>query len=262
MHLADLQSYLEADRSWWPYIANSNDWARKAILNIASSGKFSSDRTIAQYAKEIWEAKPCQYRRPASAMKTKNATNSPDSTNFNSKKSVESVAFLLFPEFELKQEVLNGATEERNDFTAGGQAGSKRDTGGHRAARARVLCLQARCRGSQSTGPIRHQRAPGLLLTRLVHRSPHPIITQAICDYRRSLGSCGPIYMGKDTHALSGPAQRTALEVLAGNGIETMIQRDDGFTRPRPSPCHPRLQPRPPQRIGRWYCHFTIPQSS
>jgi phosphoglucomutase len=55
-------------------------------------------------------------------------------------------------------------------------------------------------------------------------------ITQAICDYRRGGGACGPIYMGKDTHALSGPAQRTALEVLAGNGIETMIQRDDGFT--------------------------------
>ncbi len=62
-------------------------------------------------------------------------------------------------------------------------------------------------------------------------------ITQAICDYRSGLGSCGPIYMGKDTHALSGPAQRTALEVLAGNGIETVIQRDDGFT-PTPTISH------------------------
>jgi phosphoglucomutase len=62
-------------------------------------------------------------------------------------------------------------------------------------------------------------------------------ITQAICDYRRGLGACGQIYMGKDTHALSGPAQRTALEVLAGNGIETMIQRDDGFT-PTPAVSH------------------------
>jgi phosphoglucomutase len=55
-------------------------------------------------------------------------------------------------------------------------------------------------------------------------------ITQAICDYRKTHGTSGPLYMGKDTHALSGPAQRTALEVLAGNGVESVIQRDDGFT--------------------------------
>src|SRR6266481_10002826 len=55
-------------------------------------------------------------------------------------------------------------------------------------------------------------------------------ITQAICDYRRANGTNGPLLMGKDTHALSGPAQRTALEVLAGNGVETIVQRDDGFT--------------------------------
>jgi phosphoglucomutase len=55
-------------------------------------------------------------------------------------------------------------------------------------------------------------------------------ITQAICDYRRSHGVGGPLYMGKDTHALSGAAQRTALEVLAANGVETIIQKDDGVT--------------------------------
>lgn len=55
-------------------------------------------------------------------------------------------------------------------------------------------------------------------------------ITQAICDYRRSQGTDGPLYMGKDTHALSGPAQRTALEVLAANNVETIIQQDDGVT--------------------------------
>ena len=54
--------------------------------------------------------------------------------------------------------------------------------------------------------------------------------TQAICDYRQSQGINGPLYMGKDTHGLSDPAQRTALEVLTANGVETMIQRDDGFT--------------------------------
>jgi phosphoglucomutase len=55
-------------------------------------------------------------------------------------------------------------------------------------------------------------------------------ITQAICDYRRGKGIDGPVYMGKDTHAVSGPAQRTALEVLAGNGVDTIIQPDDGVT--------------------------------
>src|SRR5216683_5188310 len=55
-------------------------------------------------------------------------------------------------------------------------------------------------------------------------------ITQAICDYRRSQGTDGPLHVGKDTHALSAPAQRTALEVLSANGVETIIQRDDGVT--------------------------------
>jgi len=55
-------------------------------------------------------------------------------------------------------------------------------------------------------------------------------ITQAICDYRRTCGVDGPLYLGKDTHALSGMAQRTALEVLAANGVETIIQRNDGVT--------------------------------
>ncbi len=55
-------------------------------------------------------------------------------------------------------------------------------------------------------------------------------MTQAICEWRRRAGTDGPLYMGKDTHALSGPAQRTALEVLAANGVETVVQEGDGFT--------------------------------
>src|SRR5207247_2148400 len=55
-------------------------------------------------------------------------------------------------------------------------------------------------------------------------------ITQAICDYRHSQGIDGPLYMGKDTHALSEPAQSTALEVLAANAVETIIQQGDGVT--------------------------------
>jgi phosphoglucomutase len=55
-------------------------------------------------------------------------------------------------------------------------------------------------------------------------------ITQAICDYRRTKGTSGPLYMGADTHALSAPAQRTALEVLAANNVETIVQEKDGVT--------------------------------
>jgi phosphoglucomutase len=55
-------------------------------------------------------------------------------------------------------------------------------------------------------------------------------ITQAICEYRKGQGIDGPLYMGKDTHAVSEPAQRTALELLAANGVETIIQENDGVT--------------------------------
>ena len=55
-------------------------------------------------------------------------------------------------------------------------------------------------------------------------------ITQAICDYRRLRGTDGPLYMGKDTHAVSRPAERTALEVLAANNVETVVQKGGGVT--------------------------------
>ena len=58
-------------------------------------------------------------------------------------------------------------------------------------------------------------------------------ITQAICEYRKGQGTDGPLFMGRDTHAVSGPAQRTALTVLAANGVETAIQSGDG---PTPTP--------------------------
>src|SRR5262245_62683618 len=57
-------------------------------------------------------------------------------------------------------------------------------------------------------------------------------ITQAICDYRRGQQIDGPLYLGKDTHALSEPAQRTALDVLAANGVEPIIQRAGGVAPP------------------------------
>jgi starch phosphorylase len=59
MHLADLKSYCEAQERVGQLYVDRAGWAAKAILNIASSGKFSSDRTIAEYARDIWETVPC-----------------------------------------------------------------------------------------------------------------------------------------------------------------------------------------------------------
>jgi starch phosphorylase len=59
MHLADLTSYVQAQERLGELYADSDGWARKAILNVAGSGKFSSDRTIAEYASKIWGLKPC-----------------------------------------------------------------------------------------------------------------------------------------------------------------------------------------------------------
>jgi starch phosphorylase len=59
MHLADLTSYLDADSRLVELYRDQEGWTRKSILNVAASGKFSSDRTIAEYAKEIWNVKRC-----------------------------------------------------------------------------------------------------------------------------------------------------------------------------------------------------------
>jgi starch phosphorylase len=59
MHLADLRPYLEADQRLTELYADKTRWAQQAILNVASSGKFSSDRTIAEYAADIWGVRPC-----------------------------------------------------------------------------------------------------------------------------------------------------------------------------------------------------------
>ena len=55
-------------------------------------------------------------------------------------------------------------------------------------------------------------------------------ITQAICEYRQANGIAGPLFLGIDTHAASEPALRTALEVLAANGVETRVQAEGQYT--------------------------------
>src|SRR5262249_29582457 len=59
MHLADLKSYSQAHERLGELYVNHDQWLGKAILNIAASGRFSSDRTIADYAKDIWKVEPC-----------------------------------------------------------------------------------------------------------------------------------------------------------------------------------------------------------
>jgi len=76
-------------------------------------------------------------------------------------------------------------------------------------------------------GTSGHRGSP---LSRSFNEAHILAMTQAICDWRRGHGIDGPLYMGKDTHAVSAPAERTALEVLAANGVTTVIQKDDGFT--------------------------------
>lgn len=76
-------------------------------------------------------------------------------------------------------------------------------------------------------------------------------ITQAICLYRQEKGIDGPLFIGADTHALSAPAAASALEVLAANGVQVMLSKDDEYT-PDPGgvPCHSLLQPWPPAGPG------------
>jgi phosphoglucomutase len=66
-------------------------------------------------------------------------------------------------------------------------------------------------------------------------------ITQAICEYRAQQGTVGPLFLGADTHALSGPATATALEVLAANNVTVLLDSDDGFT-PTPAVSHAILK--------------------
>jgi phosphoglucomutase len=86
-------------------------------------------------------------------------------------------------------------------------------------------------------------------------------ITQAICLYRKGQGIDGPLFLGMDTHALSEPAFVSALEVLAANGVEVMIDDDRGYTpTPRHLACRSYLQPRAQVATRRWNRDHTLPQ--
>ncbi len=91
-------------------------------------------------------------------------------------------------------------------------------------------------------------------------------ISQAICEYRKSKGIDGPLFIGFDTHALSQPAFENALEVLAANGVETMIATGGEFT-PTPAISHAILVSQlhkagPHQRPRRWHRDHAVAQSA
>ena len=124
---------------------------------------------------------------------------------------------------------------------------------GHRRPDRRLPRPQARHGRRPPAGQLRHQRAPRHQPRR--GRSPRPTSwpsRRRSPSTRHSKGYDGPLYMGRDTHALSPPAQQTALEVLAGNGVETVIASGDTAT-PTPvvSLVDPDLQQRPQDRAGR-----------
>jgi phosphoglucomutase len=106
----------------------------------------------------------------------------------------------------------------------------------------RELCAQYYARHVDDADPAQHvsfgtSGHRGSALRGSFNEAHVLAITQAICEFRQMQGFNGPLYVGKDSHALSEPAMRSALEVLAANGVETMIDRDGGYT-PTPAVSH------------------------
>jgi len=194
MHLADLRSYLEADGRLVALYRDAERLAHKAILNVAASGRFSSDR----HRRRICDrdlATPGPAPSPSKALPW--------------------------------------------HFPARRQAGTERDADRSGAARTGILRPQALTQLSPAqqisfgTSGHRALRSRGRSTKRTSWRSLRRSATTGA-----DIGISGPLYMGRDTHAVSGPAQRTALEVLAANGVETVIQGGNGVT---PTPAISRV---------------------
>ena len=180
MHLADLRSYLEADRRLLELYGDPEAWTRKAILNIARIGQVlerSHHRGV--------RGRDLGRQALSGAMSLSPLAGKPAP-----------------PDILVDLTALERAYYDRRPAMEDPAQRVSFGTSGHRGSS---------LRGSFNEAHIL-------------------AVTQAICEYRRAQGTDGPLYMGKDTHALSGPAQRSALEVLAANGVETIIQRDDGVT--------------------------------
>ena len=113
-----------------------------------------------------------------------------------------------------------------------------------------VLHRRARPRRRRPAGRVRHQRPPRLQSLKTAFNEAHILATtQAICEYRAAQGYDGPLFIGRDTHALSEPAWVTALEVLVANDVDVLVDGRDGFT-PTPGGLarDPARQRRPARR--------------
>ena len=153
---------------------------------------------------------------------------------------------------------IDGPTSPRRTPRSGRAAGRRRP------ARAALLRGPAGSGRSAAARELRHQRAPRHAAGRRPSPSAHILaISQAIAEYRQAHGITGPLFLGKDTHAVSGPAERTALEVLAANGVTVVMQRDDGFT-PTPAVSRAILAHNAGRRAGprRRHRHHALAQSA
>ena len=101
----------------------------------------------------------------------------------------------------------------------------------------------------------------GSALNRSFNEAHIVAITQAICSYRKGQQTTGPLFLGMDTHALSEPARASALEVLAANGVEVMVDEGDGYT-PTPVISHDKSRPQSQSRGGtrRRHRHHALAQ--
>ena len=145
-----------------------------------------------------------------------------------------------------------------------GQPPASLHAGGHPAPDHRLL---------HGAGPTRRSPAQRVSFGTSGHRGSSLLgsfneahilaITQAICEYRAQNGVDGPLFLAKDTHALSEPAFATALEVLAANGVDVMIDADLGYT-PTPALSHAILtyNARPRRRTGRRHRDHAVAQSA
>ena len=186
MHLADLAAYSKSQDQVGAFYLDQKAWTSRRSLNVAHSGKFSSDRTIAQYASQIWEADTMSRR--------------------------------LMGALVMANHPLAGqpAPAERLDRLLGTRAAYHENRPDPADPRQRVTFGTSGHRGTS----LDHTFTEAHILA----------ITQAICDYRRETRDRRPSVHGQGHARPLRPAQRTALEVLAANGVETIIQRDDGVT--------------------------------
>ena len=233
MHLADLKSYLEADQRLCELYADSDGWARKAILNVAGSGKFSSDRTIAEYAADIWKVEAVS-GGVKQWQKMRHLACEHIDLGFRCQECRENFPLDPRPSSLARFGFSFGLIIEKEQPMAISPLAGKPADPSLADQRARLVTAYYTGRPDPSVpaqrvvfGTSGHR---GSALDNAFNEAHILAITQAICLYRKQQSIDGPLYIGIDTHALSEPAFASALEVLAANGVDVMVDADNGYT--------------------------------